>query len=358
MRDWIRRNPFLSFYVLAVAFPIVLFAYLALMEAAAPNLYGPGVGVYRHFFDTMAQLLREHPLLALHRDSVLVFLSTYAIVPLAAPFLFFPLGPTVSALMVTGMARGGAAVRALAGAYAPLRGSLTAREGLRIYALVLLTVAGLVAASLLADLVVTGGARMAAMRQTWGLDGLTPFVAGWALALFTNQGGLLEELGWRGYAWPVLARMFRQPLVAATVLGIAWALWHFPREIAPLLAGEQSLTHLVAWQLLFIAGCIGMTVVAVTFVNCTGGSVLPAIMIHGTLNFLYQGFETGRTGVRSDITWEPTVIWVAAALVVVAFFGRDLGWRRRMQIHGGDGRSDPANLWALPAGRNENKVGA
>jgi membrane protease YdiL (CAAX protease family) len=154
----------------------------------------------------------------------------------------------------------------------------------------------------------------------------------------------------------VLARMFRQPLVAATVLGIAWALWHFPREIAPLLAGEQSLTHLVAWQLLFIAGCIGMTVVAVTFVNCTGGSVLPAIMIHGTLNFLYQGFETGRTGVRSDITWEPTVIWVAAALVVVAFVGRDLCWRRRMQIHGGDGRSDPANLWALPAGRNESMV--
>ncbi|MFO1393353.1 MAG: type II CAAX endopeptidase family protein [Steroidobacteraceae bacterium] len=358
MRDWSRHHPFLSFYLLAIAFPVVLFAYLAVMEAAAPDFYRPGVGVYRHFFDTMEALLREHPLLALHRDSVLVFVSTYALVPLAAPFLFFPFGPTASALIVTGVARGGAAVRALLGALAPMRGKLTARDGLRIYGLVLVTIAGLVAASLLVDLLATGGARIAALRRTWGLDAPAAFLAGWSLALFTNQGGLLEELGWRGYAWPVLARSFRRPLVAATLLGIAWALWHFPREIAPLLAGEQSLAHLVTWQLTFIAACVGMTVVAVTFVNYTGGSVLPAIMIHGTLNFLYQGFETGRTGVRSDMTWEPTVVWVVAALVVLAMAGPELGWRRRMQINGGDGRSDPSNLWALPAKTDDTKVHA
>ena len=102
---------------------------------------------------------------------------------------------------------------------------------------------------------------------------------------------------------------------------------------------------LLSDQALFISSCIGMTIVAVTFVNFTGGSVIPAIMIHGTLNYLYLGFETGRSGVRSVMTPEPPVVWVLAALVVLLVVGRDLGWRRRMQIHGGDGHSDPANLW-------------
>jgi hypothetical protein len=347
MGNRIRRHPFLWFYVLAVAIPSVLFIYLAMMETYAADLYGPGVGVYKHFFDTIASLLREHPLLGMHRDSVLVFLSAYAVVPLAAPFLFFPLAPTVSALIVAGLGRGRQAVRALLGSFAPWRGAIAPRDGLWVYALVLLTIAGLFALALLSEAVLNDGNRLDAMGRSWGFASLSAFVAGWGLALFTNQGALLEELGWRGYAWPVLVRIFRRPLTAAVLLGVAWALWHFPREIAPLIAGEQSFSQLVAWQALFIGACIGMTIVAVTFVNYTGGSVLPAIMIHGSLNFLYQGFETGRTGVRSDMTWEPTVLWIAVAIVVLLVAGPDLGWRRRMQIHGGDGRSDPSNLWTM-----------
>jgi hypothetical protein len=346
VREWIRRHPFVSFYTLAVSFPIVLFAYLALMQALQPDLYGPGVGLFEHFFGTLGTLMHEHPLFALHRDSVLVFLTAYTLVPLGAPFLFFPFAPTVSALIVTGLARGAPAVRALIGAYAPLRGGLTWRDGARIYGLVLLTIAGLVALAYLLDGLVHGGDGQDAMRRTWGLTAMAPFIAGWGLALFTNQGGLLEELGWRGYAWPVLARVFRRPLVAALLLGIAWALWHFPREIAPLLSGAQSLQELAVTQAMFIAACIGMTIVAVAFVNYSGGSVLPAIMLHGTFNYLYQAYEGARKGVRIDVSWEPTVLWVVAAAVVVVVAGADLGWRRRMRIHGGDGRSDPSNLWA------------
>jgi hypothetical protein len=282
---------------------------------------------------------------------VIVFLSTYAIVPLAAPFLFFPFAPTVSALLVTAVGHGRTAVFALLGAYAPLRGSLSVRDGARVYALTLLMIAGIVGVAMLGDYLLNGGLHLEGMRDTWLPGDLRMLMAGWTLALFTNQGAVLEELGWRGYAWPVVARLFRQPLVAAALLGLAWALWHFPREIAPLLSGSQSLGQLALAQALFIGSCIGMTIVAVVFVNYTGGSVLPAIMIHGTLNFLYQGYETGRTGVRSDISWEPTALWIAAALVVLLVVGRDLGWRRRMQIHGGDGRDDPANLWSMPAGR-------
>lgn len=352
MRTWIRRHPFLSFYLLAIAFPTLLFTYLIAMEVAFPDIYGPGVSIYRQFNANMAQLLQDAPYLTQHRDSVLVYLTLYAMLPLAAPFLFFPFAPTVSAVVVTGLARGQAAVRALLGAFAPKRGSLSWPAALRIYALLLaLIVAGLASVVLL-DSLLGEGRRLPQFARVWALEDWRLFTAGWLAALFTNQGGLLEELGWRGYAWPVLARRFASPLVAAALLGVAWALWHLPREILPIAAGQFDPGKLLVDQALFIVSCIGMTIVAVTFVNFLGGSVLPAIMIHGTLNYLYLGFETARTGVRSEMTLVPNLFWVTAALITLLVVGRDLGWRRRLQLHGGDGRSDPANAWALPTASN------
>lgn len=349
MREWVRRRPFASFYLLAIAFPTLLFIYLIAMEVLAPDFYGPGVSVYGYFNRQMAQLLEQAPLLTQHRDGVLVYLTLYAMVPPGAPFLLFPFAPTVSALIVTSYGRGKQAARALLGAYRPWRGSLTTREGLRLYALLLLCILGFVSVVMLYDSLANGGARLGQFSRVWGLHAWPTFLAGWGAALFTNQGGLLEELGWRGYAWPLLARRLQRPLVAAAILGVAWALWHLPREIVPAVSGQLTPLSLLRDQALFITSCISMTIVAVTFVNYSGGSVWPAIMIHGTLNYLFLGFETGRTGVRSSFLVEPPLIWLTAALVVMAVVGPDLGWKRRMALHGGDGRTDPANQWALPA---------
>jgi hypothetical protein len=345
VRQWIARRPVLSFYVLAVAFPTVLFTYLIAMEVAFPDAYGPGVSLYEQFNANMAKLLQEAPYLTQHRDSVLVYLTLYAMLPLASPFLFFPFAPTVSALVVTGIARGGQAVKALLGAYAPKRGSLGWPEALRLYALLLALIVTGVAVVVLLDSLLNGGQRLPQFTKVWALADPGLFAAGWLAALFTNQGALLEELGWRGYAWPLLVRKLGNPLLAAVLLGVAWALWHFPREIVPIVSGQFDLGKLLVDQALFIVSCIGMTIVAVTFVNYLGGSVLPAIIIHGTLNFVYLGFETARTGVRSEMTIAPNLFWVTAAIITLLVVGRDLGWRRRLALHGGDGSTDPANLW-------------
>jgi hypothetical protein len=352
MREWIRRRPFLSFYGLAVAFPALLFTYLIAMEVTFPDIYGPGVSVFRQFNANMAQLLQNAPYLTQHRDSVLVYLTLYAMLPLAAPFLFFPFAPTVSAIVVTGAAHGGRAVKALLGAYAPKRGSLGWPEALRLYALLLALIVAGVALIVLLDSLLNGGQRLPQFTKAWALADWRLFAAGWLAALFTNQGGLLEELGWRGYAWPVLVRRIGSPLLAAVLLGVAWALWHLPREILPIAMGQFAVGEFLVEQGLFIVACIGMTIVAVTFVNYLGGSVLPAIIIHGTLNNVYLAFETARTGVRSDMTMAPNLFWVTAAVVTLLVVGRDLGWKRRLTLHGGDGSTDPANLWALPLGRH------
>ncbi|RPH92712.1 MAG: CPBP family intramembrane metalloprotease, partial [Lysobacterales bacterium] len=58
--------------------------------------------------------------------------------------------------------------------------------------------------------------------------------------LFLDEGGTLEELGWRGFAMPLLQQQYT-PLVAAVILGILWWAWHFPREIATLPENYDSL---------------------------------------------------------------------------------------------------------------------
>lgn len=342
----IRRHPFVTFYALAVAFPTLLFTYLILLEVFAPNLYGPGIGGMAKFQTTMAALQQNWPVFTQHRDSILVYGTVYALLPYAAPFFFFPFAPTAAALIVTATSRGKAVVLGLLSLYRPLCGNLGWRDGLRVYGVLLLSMAALVAVSMLWDSLANGGQRTEQMVQRWGLADPSLFVVGWLMALLTNQGGLLEELGWRGYAWPVLVRKLQRPLVAAVVLGTAWALWHLPREIVPILTGQFEAGRFVLEQALFIVSCISMTIVALAFVNYAGGSVWPAIMVHGTLNYLYLGFETGRAGVRSGFTWEPVALWVLSGLVTLLVVGRDLGWKRRMEIHGGDGRTDPANLWA------------
>jgi len=351
MRAWICRHPFLGFYVMAVGFPVVLFSYLMALEVLFPDLFGPGIGTVKHFYATKAAIAAAHPLLAQHNDSILLQLAAYAAVPIGAPFFFFPFSPTVSALIVTAVGRGGKAVRGLLGAYLPVRGSLGALEGVRIYARLLGCLVVVVALTMLGELLFNGGERLADFSRIWGLGDVTLLAVGWGAALFFNQGGLLEELGWRGYAWPVLTRVFRNPLTCALLLGVAWALWHFPREIGPLLQGQQGIGTLIAGQLSFIAMCCGMTIIAVYFVNVSGGSVLPAIMVHGSFNFVGEALLSGQTGVRSDFSAGPAVVWVLAGLVTLLLVGRDLGWKRRMALHGGDGSTDPANLWAGPPAR-------
>jgi len=51
-----------------------------------------------------------------------------------------------------------------------------------------------------------------------------------------------------------------------------------------------------------------MTIVAVTFVNYLGGSVLPAIIIHGTLNTSTWVRDRGTGAQRDDIA--PNLFWV------------------------------------------------
>ena len=95
--------------------------------------------------------------------------------------------------------------------------------------------------------------------------------------LLAGMIGPVEEIGWRGFAMPLLQR-FLPPLGAALLLGTVWGLWHLPAFV--LSGTPQS-----AWPFVpFFAGAISISVILTPMFNATRGSILWAALFHWQLN--------------------------------------------------------------------------
>lgn len=104
-------------------------------------------------------------------------------------------------------------------------------------------------------------------------------------AALLDQGAILEEGGWRGYAAHLLQDNGVNPLVASIVIGVAWGLWHVPRDVVSGVVDRLGIvTYLVLYLPAFLAGAIAVSVLASYCMNRLGGSVWPAIAIHGLAN--------------------------------------------------------------------------
>lgn len=96
-------------------------------------------------------------------------------------------------------------------------------------------------------------------------------------------GPLGEELGWRGYALPLIQRQ-RSALSSSLVIGVCWCFWHTPLFWAPvgtLVSGQPVTTLNVAKFLLFACG---LSILFTWIVNKSNGSVLLAIAFHAVCN--------------------------------------------------------------------------
>jgi len=91
--------------------------------------------------------------------------------------------------------------------------------------------------------------------------------------LFAVLKGPVEELGWRGFALPLLQRKLT-PMSAALILGLIWGFWHLP---AFLLSGMQQ----SEWSFTpFLAGTIAISVIMTPLFNASRGSILLPALVH------------------------------------------------------------------------------
>ncbi|MEM1111581.1 MAG: CPBP family intramembrane glutamic endopeptidase [Pseudomonadota bacterium] len=240
--------------------------------------------------------------------------------PAAFLILLFAAAPTLAALFFAARA-GSASLANLMARMRPVGPEYTRAPVKRVYALLFLSYA-LILAVYLAVTGAHGGTEALSLTldklgNSWPL-----ILALCAIAPFMDEGGLLEELGWRGFAWPALQALLSSPLKAALLLGTLWWAWHLPRDLPGLLAGADPGTFLLQ-QSLFLLLCLAESIICGYLVNLCGGSVLPAILVHGGSNVWSKAASTemyALTGI--DVR---TAILVVAALAILALCGRALG---------------------------------
>jgi membrane protease YdiL (CAAX protease family) len=225
------------------------------------------------------------------------------------------LGPSLAALALTWRADGPAGVRRL------LARLVRVRVPLRWYAATLLPVAlGLFGWWLLRVTVGVGP-----LGRFGGDVGRLPLPVVFALFLVSSvgSGALAEELGWRGYALPRLQHRF-DPLVASLLLGTGWAVWHLPVFVLT----DAGHTLPFGW---YLPRLLAISVLLTWLFDNTRGSVLHAVLLHAAVN----GTEAFVSGTLATPLLElrygqvMTLLTVAAALLVVGGWGRDLTGRTR-----------------------------
>ena len=142
-------------------------------------------------------------------------------------------------------------------------------------------------------------------------------------------GGLLpalgEEIGWRGFMVPQLAKLTSFTNVAL-ISGAIWAVWHYP-----LLLFADYHTDTPRW---FAVICFTVLAMGISFplawLRLRSGSLWPAAILHASHNIYVQGvFDllTENTGWTAYVTTEFGVGLAAMAVIVALFF-----WRQRHSV--------------------------
>lgn len=174
-------------------------------------------------------------------------------------------GPSVAALVVVVRVSGGAGLRQW------LARCLKPRVGWRWFVLAFLAPLAVMVCAL-AMHAATGGT----VETPPAARHIPLAIVNFALVLLIG-GPLGEEFGWRGYAMPALAARMSWR-AASLIIGVVWGLWHLPLFF---MAGTaQSQMSIPVFLLNILAG----SVLFGWLWQRTQGSVLPALVLHTSLN--------------------------------------------------------------------------
>jgi len=232
------------------------------------------------------------------------------------PFVLLALfaGPSVAGILMTGLVSGRAGLREL---HSRL---LKWRVGARWYAVALLF-APLLVTAILFVLSLLSPEFLPGIVSTSDKATLLLFGIAWGLI----GGGLLEELGWTGFAVPRL-RLRYGAFATALIVGLLWGVWHFLIAFwsSGSLAGGNSLAIFVAGFLAFYLGALPAYRVLMVWVYDRTGSLLVAMLMHASFSASTLILQPVATGVPY-LTWNLVLVaalWVIVAAVAVANRGR------------------------------------
>jgi uncharacterized protein len=178
------------------------------------------------------------------------------------------LGVTGSAFLMTALTQGKAGVLRL------LHRFVLWRVGLQWYGVAIL---GIPLTEVLIGFVLPGGQD--ALR-VFSPASLLLYPAAYASHFYF--GPLWEEAGWRGFALPRLQQR-RGPFVGTLILGFFWGLWHLPIYL-PTDIQQAGVVGGVLSFAIFVLLTIALAFIFTWVFNNTKGSLLLAILLHGSID--------------------------------------------------------------------------
>lgn len=229
--------------------------------------------------------------------------------PLGGPVFYLGvIAPALVALALTALTEGGAGIRRL------LEPIGRWDVGARWYVLALSYMAVLKLSAALIHRLLTGA---------WPPFGEQPWFLMFAAILVSTWVQAGEEIGWRGYALPRLARILG-PGGASVVLGLIWALWHLPLFFLP---GSGSHGQSFPVYLLYVTS---LSVVMAWLYWKTSRSLLLVMIMHASVNNtvgLVPGALPDPVGLMSVqasiVTWATVGLSSAVAVLVLTMRGCD-----------------------------------
>lgn len=158
--------------------------------------------------------------------------------------------------------------------------------------------------------------------NAWMSTSALAFAAG-SITLGFVDGGISEEPGWRGFAYPILQDRWGA-LPAALLIGLAWATWHLgPRQWA-ILFGQGTdafLAFLPGYAALYVVGVTPLAIIFAWLYENTKGSLLAVFVLHNSFN------QTS-LAVSTLFPKAPVMLGIIAFLwLMVVFILRTRGWR-------------------------------
>lgn len=152
---------------------------------------------------------------------------------------------------------------------------------------------------------------------------------------FLDQGAILEELGWRGFATPELQEKGMNPLRVAILIGICWGLWHVPRDVTTGVIERLGWASYIFMYLpSFLLGTITVSVIASYYMNKLGGSVIPAIVVHGITNDAI-GLSGAASIVEALTPYHQFTRAIPFAIIAIIFWkrsGSNLNWENSYRV--------------------------
>lgn len=129
--------------------------------------------------------------------------------------------------------------------------------------------------------------------------------------------GVLEEIGWMGFAYPKM-RLKQSPVGAAVLLGILWGLWHAP--VVDYLGGAAP--HNEYWPLFFLSFIfiVAAVRVLIVWIYTNTNSVLLAQLMHTSLTASLAVLGPASLTPGQETLWYAVfagTLWIIVAIVVL-----------------------------------------